>query len=138
MSLSSVPITLDRDRTLVLGIREFREIEQRLGGKPLLEVLGMLTGRGLRLEILIRVLWVALKREDPKLTEARVEDLVQETWLDAGHTIGELCDLLGEALQASGVIPRLVPPPAEDGTTGNGSRPSPSGSLAPSPLPTDA
>ncbi len=76
-----VTLTLDRERALVLDAAALRQAELRLRaltGNPRLTAFEMLNDlrRGVGLTELTVLLWAALRREDPTLTEEQVNEFL--------------------------------------------------------------
>ena len=110
MSMDYVEIEFDRPRKLRFGFRDLRDLENRLGGVPFERVLD--NRRALHLGTLIQALAVGLRSDDPRVTPARVEEMVS-TYLGTGKPMTAILEALSEALMLSGIVGR--PGEAADG-----------------------
>jgi len=96
-----VSIFLDRERHLKFRFADFRELQRRLGNvavKQLLEGLGDLNA-----EILLQVVHVGLKWEEPKMRLDRAEELIQIA-IDQDGSTKKLMQAVIDALLASGML----------------------------------
>ena len=90
-----------KERRLRYDINAAAEMEELMGGKSLLYVLGSPMAAGFSA---IRVLlWGGLKHADKGLTLQRVGQMMQE-YMEAGGNLGELAERIGEALKNSKII----------------------------------
>ena len=90
-----------KERRLRYDINAAAEMEELMGGKSLLYVLGSPMAAGFSA---IRVLlWGGLKHADKGLTLQRVGLMMQE-YMEAGGNLGELAERIGEALKNSKII----------------------------------
>lgn len=90
----TVPITLDRERQLRLGINELCDAEQASSGQAIND---FLVGARISLLAIRALLWAGLKHEDRRLTLAEVGDLIQPDQIPA------LVGKIREAFVASGI-----------------------------------
>ena len=107
-----------KERRLRYDINAAAEMEELMGGKSLLYVLGSPMAAGFSA---IRVLlWGGLKHADKGLTLQRVGLLMQE-YMEAGGNLGELAERIGEALKNSKIIGEsdVGEEPAEETDAGN-------------------
>lgn len=98
-----IDVELDKPRTLRFDINGLDALERHLGGKPLVEILDLFQRASVT--ALKIALWQALRHEDKNLTLDKVGVLMQD-FLDSGHELHELRDLLMDALYASGIAKR--------------------------------
>lgn len=101
-------VTLDRPRTLRLTVPALREVKRR-AGRGLGELL--IAVGTLDLDAIVWILWAAARGEDPKLTDDAMAQAVQD-YLDAGHTVDDLVDLVEELAERAGLLKPADPPPA--------------------------
>lgn len=105
----SVPIQLDKPRTLILNLETIEDLERALEGKPLGTVVQDLGLMGVT--TLSRVLWAALKTEDKSLHPNLVRKILQ-TYLDEGGEMRPVMDAVSEAINECGLFKK-------DGPEGN-------------------
>lgn len=112
-----VDISLDKARRLRFTINAIREIERHFGTS-----FGNILGGGnMGFEQIIQMLTVGLKygeSEKRALTPDKVGDLVQKKWLDNNKELGELTEIIMEAMQAAGILTKTEPD--EDSDSGSG------------------
>lgn len=109
---SEVSVMLDRERHFRYKFADFRELRRRLGNlavKQLLEGLGDVDP-----EILLHVVHVGLKWEEPKMRLERAEELIQIA-IDQDGSTKKLMQAVLDALMASGML--------GDSNQGNGRSP---------------
>lgn len=107
-----IDIDLDKPRKLRFDVNALDDLERALG-EPLgrmIALIGQGSIRSLRLAVLF-----GLKHEDKNLTADRVGNLIQD-WFDSGRELGDLNDLVIDAIYASGVVRRPEEAPAPDPT----------------------
>lgn len=96
-----VAIYLDKERHLKYRFADFRELKRRLGNiavKQLLEGLSDLDP-----EILLHVVHVGLRWEEPKLRIDRAEELIQMA-IDQDGSTKKIMQAVIDALMASGML----------------------------------
>src|SRR3990170_154524 len=109
MGFLGVGIDLDKRRQVRFDLNALADLEERSGrglGALLLSSQAYAKARWL--------LWAGLRAEDSALTLEDVGRLIQ-TYLEAGHRLGDLALILDDALLKSGV---WGPPPPEVSTGG--------------------
>lgn len=113
-----IDITLDKPRRLRFDVNALDALESALG-EPLGRMIGLLAQGSIR--ALKLAIWQGLRHEDRMLTPDRAGNLVQD-WFDAGRELGDLNDVVIEAIYASGVVkrpeeePTASDPPKEPAT----------------------
>lgn len=98
-----VDIPLDKPRRLRFTINAIRELE-RFYKKSFSRIFD---SENMGYEEIIMLLTVGLKCGDSEkraLSDTKVGELVQKRWLDNGKDLGELTDLIIEALRSAGII----------------------------------
>jgi len=103
MASAGIAITLDRPRTLKLTYEQLIALEQRIG-KPSGEIFGDLAK--MSLQSLTAVMFAALRHEDTKLRYDAVGRMIGE-YLEDGHDIGDLLQLVNEVVTQSGLFGRV-------------------------------
>lgn len=103
MSLDYVEIELDRPRRMRFSFRDLRDLENRLGGIPFQEVLNRL--QAMHLNTLVQTIHIGLRGEDPRMTVARVEEIIEE-YLGKGRPLADLLSAVAEAMELSGITGR--------------------------------
>ena len=99
---TSVFITLGgKERRLKYDINAAAEMEELLGGRSLLFILGNPASAGF--SVMRTLLWGGLKHAEKGLTLQRVGLLMQE-YMEAGGSFGELAGKIGEAIKASKIM----------------------------------
>lgn len=108
-----VDISLDRPRRLRYTINGIRELERHFGAS----FSTLFTGQNMGFEQIIMLLTVGLKHGDSDkkpLTDTKVGELVQDKWLENGKDLGELVNVILEAMAVSGIITRDEKKPEEE------------------------
>lgn len=101
MSEDAVSIMMDRERTLRFRFADFRELRRRLEGLSTQELLNRLGE--LDSEVLLQVVHVGLRHQEPKMRIERAEELIQIT-MDHHGGIKPLLQAVIDALLASGMM----------------------------------
>ncbi len=107
--MRKIEISLDKTREIKFSINAMGELEDRFNKSiPELFALG---APGIR--VMVAMLRIGLKHGGMKIPGKLVEDqelfigdLVQEHWIDEGRSIQELMDVVKDALQEAGLIPK--------------------------------
>lgn len=107
--LNYVEIELDRPRKIRFSIPDLRDLQRRLNGLSLVQIVRRL--QDLDLDVLVPALWAGLRREDPKLRPDDVEQLIQ-AHIDGGGNLGQIIGPLSDAFVAGAGLERKS---AEDG-----------------------
>ena len=102
MATTGISITLDKPRVLKLTFPELQALETRLQ-KPVGDIFGDLSK--LSFHAIHHLMFAALRHEDKKLRFESVATMIQE-YLEDGHDIGDLLQVINEAIQNSGVFGR--------------------------------
>ena len=101
MPLDYTEVTFDRPRKLRYRIADLRGLTAALGNITLLDLLNKLAG--LDPNALVMAVRFGLLHEDPRLTPAKAEDLLQKH-IDAEGSAVKVIEAIGEAMQATGLI----------------------------------
>lgn len=114
-----VDISLDKARRVRFTINAVRELERHFG-----KSFGNILSDGhLGFEEIIQMLTVGLKygeSEKRALTDTKVGDLVQRKWLDNNKDLGELTEIVMEAMRAAGIITKKEAEEDDDEPTSSG------------------
>lgn len=94
----SVPITLDKERNLLLDFNAIADAGE-VSGKAVME---FITGESVSFPGMRALVWAGLKHEDPKLTLKAVGELIQAK-LEEGEGIPDIGAKIWAALIASGI-----------------------------------
>lgn len=93
MRITKVPITLDRERTIVFDLNAFCDLEEKFGSeKKAVEALATGSLKAVRI-----FLWAGLRHEDESLTEKQVGSMI------SAQNIQNIAEQL--LLAASGSLP---------------------------------
>jgi len=98
-----VDVHLDKPRRIRYTINGIRELERHFG-KSFSQIFD---AGSMGYEEIIMLLTIGLKfgeTDRRALTDTAVGDIVQKRWLDNGKDLGELTDLIIEAMQSAGII----------------------------------
>lgn len=99
-----------KERRLRYDINAAAEMEELLGGRSLLFILGNPASAGF--SVLRTLLWGGLKHAEKGLTLQRVGLLMQE-YLETGGSLETISEIIGQAVRRSGILGRLGETDAE-------------------------
>jgi hypothetical protein len=115
---TSVFITLGgKERRLKYDINAAAEIEELLGGRSLLFILGNPASAGF--SVIRTLLWGGMKHAEKGLTLQRVGLFMQE-YLENGGSLETISETIGEAVRRSGILGKLGETDTTEETSGNG------------------
>ena len=118
MALDYTEVVFDRPRKLRYRIADLRGLTSALGGITLLELLNRLAG--LDPNALVMTIRFGLLHEDPRLTPAKAEDLLEKHIATHGDAT-RIIEAIGDAMQATGLI--NLRPQAESNGAASGEAP---------------
>ncbi len=93
-----VDINLDKTRQIKLTFLAMRRAERERG----MGWIAMLSPQNAGADTLLCLLWAGLLKDDPSLTIAQLDRIIEDTW-EKDHEIGQKIDLaISEALKTQG------------------------------------
>jgi hypothetical protein len=114
---NSVFITLGgKERRLKYDINAAAEIEELLGGRSLLFILGNPASAGF--SVIRTLLWGGMKHAEKGLTLQRVGLFMQE-YLENGGSLETISETIGEAVRRSGILGKLGEADVTEDSSGN-------------------
>lgn len=96
-----IPIELDKPRRLHFGVKDVKDLEAVMDGKPLLDVVRAVGNLGVT--AIVATLWAGLKHEDPTLNISLTTKIFQK-YLDERKSMQVLGKALVAALKDTGLL----------------------------------
>lgn len=97
-----IPVDLDRPRNLNFGLRDLRDLERHLDGKPLGDVIRDMSRMGM--DAMIKALLVGLRHEDPTLNEKLVEKMLWTYFHTERKDLSVVTTAISDALMETGIF----------------------------------
>lgn len=97
-----VPLELDKPRNLFFGLREIRDLERHLDGKPLGDVIHAMSRMGM--DVMVKALLFGLRHEDPTLNEKLVEKMLWTYFHTERKDLSIVTTAISDALMETGIF----------------------------------